>query len=351
MKNLKIGMIGAGMIAHRHCEEIHAHGQAAVVAVADPSPERGNALKEKHGLTRVYDKASDLIADPDLDAVTIAVPNLFHADYAIAALEAGKHVMLDKPFAVSFTEAQRVAEVARQTDKVFTVGMNMRFREESQMARLMIEDGRIGDVYHSKAYWFRRSGIPKLGTWFGQKKIAGGGVLLDIGVHLLDLCLFLIGNFEAEAVTGVTHHTFGHRGLGEGSWGLSTVDATTVFDVEDHATALIRLKGGATVTLEVSWAIHQEEPNRHNVEIFGTEAGITAFDSRLCFFGKEKGEYDVVVPEKTAVPHPHGNRFINWINAINGQEEVFCTLEQALSVQRILDAIYASAQSGREVRL
>jgi predicted dehydrogenase len=351
MKKLKIGMIGAGMIAHRHCEEIHAHDQAQVVAVADPSLERANALKDKHGLTRVFDQAADLIADPDLDAVTIAVPNLFHADYAIAALEAGKHVMLDKPFAISFAEAQRVAEVVRKTRKIFTVGMNMRFREESQLARLLIENGKIGDAYHSKAYWFRRCGIPKLGTWFGQKKIAGGGVLLDIGVHLLDLCLFLMDNFEAEAVTGITHKTFGHRGLGEGGWGLSTVDAGSVFDVEDHATALIRLKGGASVTLEVAWAIHQEEANRHNVEVFGTEAGITAFNSRLCYFGKEKGEYDVVVPEKVPVPHPHGNRFINWIDAILDQGELLCTLEQALAVQKILDAIYASAESGREVRL
>lgn len=351
MKKLKVGMIGAGMIAHRHCEEIHAHEQAEVLAVADPSLERANELKQKHGLSRVYENAVDLIADADLDAITIAVPNVFHADYAIAALQAGKHVMLDKPFAISFAEAERVAAEARKNRQVFTVGMNMRFREESQMVKLLIESGRIGDIYHGKAYWFRRSGIPKLGTWFGQKEMAGGGVLLDIGVHLLDLSLFLMDNFEAEAVTGITHRTFGHRGLGEGSWGLSSINADTVFDVEDLATALIRLKGGATVNLEVAWAIHQEEANRHNVEIFGTDAGITAFDSRLCHFGKEKGEYEVVVPEKVEVPHPHGNRFINWIDAILDQGKLLCTLDQALAVQKILDAVYTSAQSGREVRL
>src|SRR5690606_31501893 len=124
MKDLKLGMIGAGMIAHRHCEEIHAHGQASVVAVADPSAERANDLKEKHGLVRVYEKAEDLIADPDLDAVTIAVPNLFHAEYAIAALRAGKHVMLDKPFALSLSEAEAVAREVEKNGRVFTVGMN-----------------------------------------------------------------------------------------------------------------------------------------------------------------------------------------------------------------------------------
>ncbi|HLS27159.1 MAG TPA: Gfo/Idh/MocA family oxidoreductase, partial [Opitutales bacterium] len=110
-------------------------------------------------------------------------------------------------------------------------------------------------------------------------------------------------------------------------------------------------KGGATVVLEVAWAIHQQEPNRHNVEVFGSEAGITAFNSRLCFFGENPGDYEVVVPEKVAVPHPHGNRFINWINAILDNEELYSTLSQALAVQRILDAIYQSAETGREVRI
>jgi predicted dehydrogenase len=350
MKKITVGMIGAGMIASRHCEDIQAHSQAEVVAVADPSAERAQALKETFNLSRIYQTAADLIADPDLDAVTIAVPNVFHADYAIAALRAGKHVMLDKPFAITYAEAEQVAAEATRSGKVFMVGMNMRFEEDAQRARALIDNGQIGDIYHSKAYWFRRSGIPKLGTWFGKKEMAGGGVLLDIGVHLLDLSLFLIDNFEAEAVTGLTHRTFGHRGLGEGGWGLSTRDASAVFDVEDFATALIRLKGGATVTLEVAWAIHQEDVNRHNVEIFGSEGGLTAFNSRLCRFGPQPGEYQVTEPEKIAVPHPHGNRFINWIDAILDQAELVCTLEQALAVQKILNGIYTSAQTGREVR-
>jgi len=344
-------MIGAGMIAHRHCEEINAHPNATVVAVADPNSERRIDLKKKFNLRRAYEKTEDLIADPDIDAVTIAVPNFLHADYSIASLEAGKHVMLDKPFALNYQQAKAVEEAAKKSGKVFTVGMNMRFRKESQAVKVLIEKGRIGDPYHSKSYWFRRSGIPKLGTWFGQKELSGGGVLFDIGVHLLDLALFFMDNFEAEAVSGLTHKTFGHRGLGEGGWGLSTSRIENQFDVEDLATALVRLKGGATVVLEVAWAIHQQEPNRHNVEVFGSEAGITAFNSRLCFFGENQGDYEVVVPEKVAVPHPHENRFINWINAILDNEELYSTLSQALAVQRILDAIYQSAETGREVRI
>jgi len=350
MSKIKVGLIGAGQIAFHNCDSIRAHPDAEVIAVADPSIDRAKALQEKYGLARAYDSAADMFTDADVDAVAIAVPNVFHASYAIAALQAGKHVMLDKPFALNYTEAESVAEVVRTTGKVFTVPMNMRFREEAQRARLLIDQGAVGDVYHAKAYWFRRRGIPKLGTWFGQRKMSGGGVLLDIGVHLLDLSLHLMNNFEPEAVSGLTHRTFGHRGLGGGTWGLSNVESGD-FDVEDMATAIIKLKGGATVNLEVSWAIHQEEPNRHNVEIFGSEAGITAFNSKFCRYGAEPDAYEVNEPEPIAVPYPHQNRFINWIDAILGRDQLVCTLEQALAVQKILDGIYASAAGAGEVRL
>lgn len=350
MKTIKVGMIGAGQIASFNCEAIQAHRQAEVVAIADPSLERAKALQEKYALPHAYESATEMMADADIDAVSIAVPNAFHASYAIAALQAGKHVMLDKPFALNMAEALSVAEAAKTSRKIFTVAMNMRFREDPQRAKVLIDQNLIGHPYHAKAYWFRRSGIPKLGTWFGQKKLSGGGVLLDIGVHLLDLALYLMNNFEPEAVSGVAHHTFGHRGLGEGGWGLSN-RSEGVFDVEDFATALIRLKGGATVTLEVAWAIHQQDVNRHNVEIFGSEAGVNAFDVHLCRFGSEPGSYEVTVPEKTDLPYPHQNRFINWIDAILGEAELVCTLDQALAVQKILDAVYASAAGGGEIRL
>lgn len=350
MSKVKIGMIGAGQIAFHNCEAVRAHPDAELIAVADPSLGRAKALQEKFALPRAYASAAEMFADTDVDAVSIAVPNVFHASYAIAALQAGKHVMLDKPFAINLAEALSVADAVKATGKIFTVPMNMRFREESQRARLLVEGGAVGEVYHAKAYWFRRQGIPKLGTWFGQKKMAGGGVLLDIGVHLLDLSLHLMGNFNPEAVSGFTHRTFGHRGLGGGTWGLSNVE-TAGFDVEDMATAIIKLKGGATLNLEVSWAIHQEEQNRHNVEIFGSDAGITAFDSKLCRYGAEPESYEVAPPEPVAVRFPHQNRFINWIDAILGRDELLCTLSQALAVQKILDAIYASAAGGGEIRL
>ena len=351
MSTLRIGMIGAGRIAAHNCNSINAHPDARVVAVADSSRERGEALQNEFAIESVHTNADDLLADDSIDAVSIAVPNAFHAPLAIAALRAGKHVMLDKPFTTNYPEAVKVAEVARETGLTFMVSMNMRFRKETQTVKAMIGRGDLGDIYHAKAYWLRRSGIPRLGTWFGSKKLAGGGVLLDIGVHLLDLALYLMDNFEIESVSGITHRTFGHRGLGEGGWGLSD-RSENVFDVEDFAGALIRLKNGTTLNLEVAWAMHQpEDKGRNNVEIFGSEAALTAFDAKLCRFGPEGGEYQVTTPEPIETPHATENRFLNWIDVILGKAEPVCTLPQALAVQRTLNAIYRSAETGREVTL
>jgi len=350
MKTLKVGHIGAGQVAWGNCGQIREHPRAELVAIADPSRKRAGDLAGKMGASRVYESARELIADPDIDAVAIAVPNAFHAPQAIAALEAGKHVLLDKPFALNLGEAKAVAAAARKAKRVFTVGMNQRFNPDSQTIKACVLRGDLGQVYAAKAYLFRRSGIPKFGTWFCQKKLAGGGVLLDIGVHMLDLCLYLAGNFRPVTVSGVTCNKFGGRGLGEGGWGMSD-RGRRVFDVEDFATAFIRLDGGATVTLEITWACHQEQPTRMNVELFGTEAGAGACPARLYRYGRGKNEYDVVEPQGVQGPYAGRNRFTNWIDAILNEAKPCVSVEESLAVQKILDAIYLSARAGKEVRV
>lgn len=345
---LRFGVIGAGQISHASCDEINAHADAAVVAATDPNAERLKALTDKFRIAKSHSSNEALIDDPELDAIYIAVPNRFHAPLAIRALEAGKHVLLDKPFAMNSEEARAVAAAAAKSGKVFTLGMNQRFRSDSQKLRSLVENGALGDVYYAKAYWFRRSGIPKLGTWFGNKALAGGGALLDIGVHLLDLALYLLDDFRPVAVSGQTYGKFGHRGLGEGGWGFSERN-TGVFDVDDAAVALIKLASGASVSLEVTWAIHQRDGQRMNVELFGSDAGAGCYPLEL-YRRSAEGEYHVITDVAASQRHPHNKRFFNFINAVLDREPLLVTIEQALAVQRILDAIYESSASGREVR-
>ncbi len=348
MSRLRFGLIGAGQIAHISAKSIQSHDAADIVAAHDPNAARLAELCEAFEIPAAYDTADALFQDDGVDAVYIAVPNKYHAPLAQAALEAGKHVILDKPFAMNLAEAEGVAAAAAAAGKVFTLGMNMRFREDSQKVKSLVDAGVLGDIYHAKAFWFRRQGIPRIGTWFGNKELAGGGCLLDIGVHLLDLCLHTMGNFEPVSVSGATYTKFGHRGLGEGGWGKSDREGIP-FDVDDFATALIKFANGATVSLDVSWACHAEEHNRNNVHLYGSEAGASLYPAKLFRQDPLRTDYDVIDNLAGDTPMPHGDRFHNFINHILGDEPLCCTVDQALTIQRILDAIYESAQTGREV--
>jgi predicted dehydrogenase len=351
MSKVRVGIIGAGQISESCCKAATSHDNAEVIAAFDPNPGRLKDLCDKHGIATAYASAEEMLADPKVDAIYVAVPNKFHAPYAKQALEAGKHCILDKPFAMNSTEAQGVADAAEAAGKVFMLGMNQRYRKESQQIRSLAKQGYFGEIYHAKAFWFRRSGIPKLGTWFGNKDMAGGGALLDIGVHLLDLCLHLGDLWNPVAVSGATYTKFGNRGLGEGSWGKSDKE-NIPFTVDDFATALIKFENGATINLDVSWACHAEDGNRNDVHLYGTEAGARAYPAKVF----EYGESEYVVKEGEAlediqIAMPHCERFHNFFNVIQGTEQPLSTIDQALTVQHILDAIYASCATGKEVRL
>jgi predicted dehydrogenase len=230
--------------------------------------------------------------------------------------------------------------------------MNERFPENVQSMRTIVKRGDLGKVYHARAFWRRRAGAPKFGTWFGDKKQAGGGCLLDIGVHLLDLCLFSIDNFEPVSATGAVYTKFGNRGLGEGGWGHSDrKKGKPVFTVDDFATALIKFKNGATVDLTVSWVLHQAMPDQMDVELFGTEGGATIYPPRLYRSGKGDGEYEIIEPQGVKIDRPHCCRHADWIDGILKRRKPICTLEQAVVIQKILDAIYKSSETGKEVRI
>ncbi len=336
--SVRVGLIGAGMIAQMTGREFASNPDAELVAIADPSKERAAALAKMYGIENVLDDGHALLSRDDIDAVYIAVPNCFHAAYAIAALDAGKHTLLEKPFAMNLAEAQSVADAAARSNAKFMVGMNQRFGANAQAARSMVARGDIGEVFHVKAFWRRRAGIPRIGSWFTHQETAGGGGLLDIGVHMLDVGLWCIDNFEPTNVLGTAHTQFGNRGIGDGRWGRSE-RTDNRFDVDDFATALIQLEGGATVQLEAAWAIHQENANDMNVVLYGSEGTLNAYESKLYRAGEDG--YEVIQNPKAPEPiYPHQSRVDNFVNAIEGREELCVSIEQSLAVQRILDGIY-----------
>lgn len=350
MKQVRFGVIGAGQAAHLSVAEINAHPAAQVVAAHDLNAERLEALCASFSIERSYETLAATLEDGAVDALYIAVPNKYHAPMAMQALEVGKHVLLEKPFAMNMAEAFDVAAAADRSGRVFMLGMNQRFVEDHQKIRTIAQKGLLGDIYHAKAVWCRRSGIPKLGTWFGNRAMAGNGCLYDIGVHMLDLCLYTIDNFEPISVTGVAYTKFGNRGLGECEWGHSARE-DLAFDVDDSASAFIRLANGATVTLDVCWACHQADDQYHNVTLYGTEGGATLSPARIFHEDPERNGHHVNDNVDEAIEFAHCSRFHNFINNILGKESLCVTLKQALVVQSVLDAIEESSRIGREVRL
>jgi predicted dehydrogenase len=344
----RVAVLGAGAIGRNHIESFLKHPAARVAALGETSSVRGREVADRFGIPDLYEDYREILQRPDIDIVSIALPNHLHAPVALAALQAGKHVMLDKPMATSAGAAARLVAEARRRHRLLMVGQNQRFTPAIQTLRQFIERGVLGEVYHARATWMRRSGIPRIGSWFTQRRLAGGGCTYDIGAHMLDQTLYLMDEFAAAAVSGQIYAKFGPRGRANGAWGKSEIDPRLPFDVEDFSVALIRLKSGRTVLLETAWAAHLPVPDINSTQLFGTEAGATT--NPLQLFRPGRRDYLVETPALRR-PLVNPDRMVHFINVLLGRERPHVPPEQSLAVQKILDAIYRSAATGREVRL
>jgi predicted dehydrogenase len=346
---LRCAVIGAGGIGLDHLVSLSACPRAASVAIAESNPQRAKEATERFRISRSYSDYRELLDQPDIDAVTIALPNHLHATVAIEALEARKHVLLEKPMATNSKDALKIVETAKRMKRLLMVAQNFRFNRHTQMARTIIERGDLGEVYHARGFWVRRNGIPRIGSWFTQKQYAGGGCTYDIGVHMLDCCLHLMRDFDVVSVSGHTHSKFGRRGLGEMDWGRSEVDVKKPFDVEDFSVALLKTKSGKSMLLEVGWAaIIPTDAREYGVDLLGTEAGISLFPARL--LRNVADGFETVQLHVRHTPFTE-NRVHHFVNCILDSKKPMVALEESLKTQQILDAIYLSAATGKEVRL
>src|SRR4051812_19589457 len=241
-ERLRCAVIGVGAIGLEHLSSLSQCQRGTAVAIAESHPGRAKEASDRFKIPRSYSDYRELLEQADVDAVTIALPNHLHAPVAIEALRARKHVLIEKPMALNAKEASKIIDTAAKMRRTVMVAQNFRFNRQTQLAKLMIQRGDLGEIYHARCFWLRRNGIPRIGSWFTQKKFSGGGATLDIGSHMLDACLHLLGDFNAASVSGQTHTRFGPRGLGETTWGRSEIDPAKPFDVDDYSVALIKLK-------------------------------------------------------------------------------------------------------------
>ena len=347
-KKYRVAVIGAGAIGHNHIQGFQQSPYAKVVAVAEKNASRGEEAAKKFGVPDVYEDYHQILYRKDIEVVSIALPNYLHARVAIQALRAGKHVLLDKPMATNAQDAARIITTAQRARKIFMVGQNLRFSPEAQLLKAAIEAGTLGKIYHTRAYWLRQRGVPRIGSWFTQKKFAGGGACYDIGVHLLDLALHLMGEFKIQSVVGCTTGYLGSRGIGEGDWGKSEIDPKKIFDVDDCARAFLRLKSGASLYLEVAWAALTEVNDTRGIDLFGDKGGAHWKSAKI--FRSVKGKVSIKQLKSTKLRYPT-ERMVHFMECVALGKKPLIKPEQSLQIQRVLDAIYQSSRIGREVRL
>ncbi|HEX8465574.1 MAG TPA: Gfo/Idh/MocA family oxidoreductase [Abditibacterium sp.] len=344
--NFNVAVIGAGAIGLNHIESFQKHPAAKVVALAETSPERGREAADKFSVPELVTDYKVLLGRDDIDVISIALPNFLHAPVGLEALQAGKNVMIDKPIATNAADAAQLVAEADKQGTLLMVGQNQRMTPQVQTAKQMILRGDLGEVYHAKTQMQRRSGIPRIGSWFTQTQFAGGGATYDIGVHALDRALYLMGEFDAAAVSGQTYAKFGPRGLGDGNWGKGEIDPNKPFDVDDLSIALIKLKSGRTVLLEAAWAGHLNQAD--DTKLFGTEAGLQFPPLQILHDTPDGYKIeDVELMPNLVDP----NRMAHFIDVLLGEAEAFVKPQESLALQKILDAIYESSRTGREVRI
>ncbi len=339
---LRVGIIGAGGIARdANVPAYRALGdQVELVAVADIVAAAAERMLQEQGFQRAYTSYEEMLAQEDLDCVSVCTPNKLHAPAAIAALRAGVHVFVVKPPALTADEARDMRAEAARSGRVLTVGFPTRFSAEAQAAKRYVDAGGLGEIYTGRITALRRRGIPSWGV-FTSKELQGGGPLIDIGVHALDTALYLMGFPEPASVLGATHTHLGNRPPGPAPWGAWDWRR---YDVEDVCNALVTFRNGASLLVETSFIQNIEVMEEFNVRLSGTRAGLRL--RPFAVFGEENG----TLVDSQAAWLPKGKSYhdliANFVRAVRGEEPAVCTPDQAVVVQRIIDAIYRSAATG-----
>ena len=353
---VRIGIIGCGGIANgKHMPSLARLGNVEMVAFCDILEEQAQKAAAKYGAAgaKVYTDYRKLLEDKTLDVVHVCTPNISHAEIAIAGLEAGKHVMCEKPMAKTAEGARRMVEVAKRTGKKLTIGYQSRHRNDSQYLYQAIREGQLGEIYYAKAHAVRRRAVPTWGVFLDEEK-QGGGPLIDIGTHALDLTLWLMDNYKPKMVVGNVYHKLSQRENAANAWGPWDPKK---FTVEDSAFGFITMHNGATVTLDASWALNTLQVDEAKCTLCGTEGGADMMGG-LRLNGENYGRlYETKVDlgaggaafyEGTTETEADREARL-WIAAVVNNTAPVVLPEQACVVSEILEAIYTSAATGKPV--
>ncbi|MCF2446157.1 Gfo/Idh/MocA family oxidoreductase [Dyadobacter sp. CY345] len=339
MSLLQAAIIGGGHIADQnHIPALKKLAdQVQIIAVCGRDINKSQALAEKHDIPQAFDNTEELYKNGDLDLIINCTPNNLHYEYTVQALKNGCHVFCEKPPAMTAAEAREMADLAKEKGKILAYNFQRRQTSEYSLLKKYFEQGQLGEVYHIKANYLRRRGIPGWGN-FTNKTIQGGGALIDLGVHILDLALGLMDYEKPEKIVANIHDFIGRtggRGL-KGQWNPEK------FDVEDACFAYLTFSGNKSISLSCSFALNQKEEEIINLEVFGSKAGITLEPFSI---------HTEVAGELADISFPHleeaDTQLKNteaFINAVFGKESNIATAEEGAILQEIIENIYLSAK-------
>ncbi|NSW52758.1 MAG: Gfo/Idh/MocA family oxidoreductase [Anaerolineae bacterium] len=349
-KILKVGVVGVGGIAHTHMPGWEKSDLAEVVAGSDVSEEILAKWGKENNVSNLSTRMEDLINDPDIDIIDVCTPSAYHAPISIAALKAGKHVICEKPLAPTPEEVRAMIAARDESGKYLMTAQHMRFHELSQSFKREIDNGQLGHIYHGRAWWLRRAAYPTRAS-FWMKKHSGGGPCIDIGVHVLDLALWLMGNPKPVTVSGISRTQLADKPGMFSSWGGGPVPAE--HDVEDFAAGFVRFENGATMIVETSWILHHQAPDDgRQIWLYGEDGGIVYNDAMIYKTNYATKQLYNTKLELTSDPiKPHARECMEFARAISEGLPSPVPAEQSLQVMQILDGIYRSTALGAEIRL
>ena len=351
MSKLKIAIVGSGNISEYHIKGYLRNPNVELYALCDINESTLKKKGEKYGIERLYTDEAKMLAElPEIDAVSVCTWNSAHAPCTIMALNAGKHVLCEKPMAMNASEAQAMIDASKKNGKKLMVGFVRRFGNDAAIAKDFIDAGSVGDIYYAKVVYLRRNGCP--GGWFGDKERSGGGPLIDLGVHVIDLARYLMGRPMPTSAYGATFSGMGKREHLKDNFTdfVSPEKTAAPHTVEDLATALVRFDNGAVLQVEASFNLHTKT-GANNIEMFGTKGGVklspdfelyTEINNYLANVSLNK-------PSKLSFDGLFENEIDYFVESLMIDRDLSSIAEDGCTLMKILDAIYESAETKREV--
>ncbi|MBC2278626.1 Gfo/Idh/MocA family oxidoreductase [Listeria welshimeri] len=340
----KVAIIGAGQVAEKvHAAYYKTRDELELVAVCDPSMERGEEFRVKNGFHKHYATAEEMFAVEKIDIVSICTPNRFHFDNVMLSLRHGAAVMCEKPPAMSASEAKVMWELADEKKVILAYDFHHRFSSEAQFLKQNV--ALLGEIYCVKATALRRSGVPGWGT-FTNKEMQGGGPLIDMGIHMLDAAMFVLGFPKVKKVTAKSFQKIGtKKSMGTfGSWD------PTKYTVEDSLFGFIELENGGLIELDTSFALHIKPENMLNVDFFGDLAGGSLYPAEI--YTDNAGEFELLANKEKPDENKHENSMKAFVDSVLGEGEVeLANAEQGYRIQKIVESLYESAEKGESVSL